>query len=359
MPLRLKALSFAVLAVPVLAPIPTSRSVGWQTASMETARASQSAVVLSPSHLLVTGGETPGTSIFGSAVNTTQIFNVKTNRWKYVGSMSTARVGQAAVRLPDGEILVAGGEDSDGAPLQSAEVFSPGSGKWSAAAPMPKPAAEQSAVILPSGLVLATGGVVAGHTSKQALLYDYHDDTWRFASPMLHPRAGHGSVLLPDGDVLVAGGSSSFAELYLPGLNRWEQAGRPGPRLFPAMVSVGRSHVLMAGGRVMTGGCLASALVYRRQAQWVSVPSMSVPRCAPLSTTLPNGRAIVGGGFGSRTWSSLQEFAPHGMRWLPFPSLPSGRAAGTLTYLNGAIVAAGGTVDGDEISTSAARQVGP
>ena len=355
--MRLKALSLMVAIVPLVATGFTAGSGSWTTASMLTPRESQSAVQISATELLVTGGEGLGTSFFGDVIASSESYNLKSNAWRFVGSMSTARVGQIAVRLGNGDVLVAGGQDTGADPLQTAETFSPRSYRWSLVASMPKPAAEQAAVILPDGQVLVTGGIVAGKVSSQALLYNYRTNSWHFAAPMHHARAAHASLLLPDGEVLVAGGSSPYAEIYQPKLNRWIPAGRPGERLFPAAMRVGTSDVLLAGGKLIDGGCLASATLYLGGSRWISVSSMESRRCSPLSTSLPNGRALVGGGFDSTTSSTIQEFDPRPMRWLPFPSLPGPRAAGTLTYMDGSIIAAGGTVEGDEIQTSVTRRI--
>ena len=329
----------------------------WRTSNMLGPRESQSMVILNNHSVLVVGGEGLGSGLFGDPTDTAEVFNVTSGRWKLVGSMSTPRVGQIAARLQDGRVLVAGGDDDYMTPLQSAETFSTKSGKWTPVAPMPKPASGQAATALPNGKVLVTGGIVSGTVSSQALLFNPRTNTWRMAAHMRNARAGHASVLLPDGNVLVAGGTSPHAELYQTSRNTWIPAGEPGTRLSPAAVRVGRSDVLVAGGKVLRGNCYASALLYTGGTSWHSVAPMSAPRCSPLSTSLPDGKAIVGGGFGPNTWSSLQEFNPATMRWSAFPSLPGPRSAGTMTYIDGNILAAGGSVQGSPISTAVLRRL--
>jgi Galactose oxidase, central domain len=46
------------------------------------------------------------------------------------GSMTTARYGHTATLLQNGEMLVAGGFDSNGVALASAELYDPASGTW-------------------------------------------------------------------------------------------------------------------------------------------------------------------------------------------------------------------------------------
>lgn len=329
----------------------------WLQSNMLTPRTSQSAVALGPGKLLVLGGETIGNSLFGDPTNTAEAYNLKTNSWRFVGAMATSRVGQIAVGLSNGRVLVAGGNDEDGTPLASAEVFSTKTNTWSIVTPMPHPAAEQSAVLLKNGKALVMGGIVSGHVSAEALLFNPRTNRWELAPRMKDARAGAESVVLQHGDVLVAGGTSPNAEIYVPSQNRWRYAGQPGKRLFPALVVANRSDVLMAGGRVADGGCLKSAKLYTGGTQWRPVPAMESPRCAPLSTSLPGTGALVGGGFGSTTYATVQQFDDKSRRWRPFPSLPGPRAAGSLTYLGGWIVAAGGTAEGDEISTAESRRL--
>jgi hypothetical protein len=173
---------------------------------------------------------------------------------------------------------------------------------------------------------------------------------------MHYPHAGHISLLLPNGSVLITGGTSPYSELYNVKTNRWRIAGRPGPRVFPAAAIVGRSEVLIAGGTSMSHKCLASAQLYVG-GRWQATPSMESARCAPIGTRLPNGRAVVGGGFDGATLSTLQEFDPASRTWRPFPSLPSPRAGGSLSYLDGYLLAAGGTFEGSELKTSELRKL--
>src|ERR1700722_9185492 len=74
-------------------------------------------------------------------------------------SMTTARQGAVAAALPDGDVLIAGGEDSNGETLSSAELFDPSSGSFSALSGSMTTAREGAvAASLPDGDVLIAGG---------------------------------------------------------------------------------------------------------------------------------------------------------------------------------------------------------
>src|SRR5260370_24093360 len=49
--------------------------------------------------------------------------------WTKTGSLNTTRAGHSATLLPNGQVLVAGGEGTTGF-LNSAELYDPSKGKW-------------------------------------------------------------------------------------------------------------------------------------------------------------------------------------------------------------------------------------
>ena len=166
------------LAVVVAWPHVAVDATAWHISRMLEPRDNQAAVILSPTKLLILGGEGPSASLFAEATSTAEVFNTGTRHWSTVGSMSVSRVGMAAVKLPNGRVMVAGGQVADGYPLSSAETFSRQSNRWKPAASMSRPAQEQTATLLNNGLVLVAGGIVSGHASSQALLYDSRTNRW-------------------------------------------------------------------------------------------------------------------------------------------------------------------------------------
>jgi hypothetical protein len=64
-----------------------------------------------------------------------ELYNPATGTFSVTGSMTTAREGQTATLLPNGEVLIAGGFDNAGKYLSSAELYNPATGR------SPRPAA--------------------------------------------------------------------------------------------------------------------------------------------------------------------------------------------------------------------------
>ena len=71
--------------------------------------------------------------------------------------MTTARFLHTATLLPNGQVLVTGGDDSHGI-LWYAELYDPATGLWTATGRMTTDRWYHTATLLPNGEVLAAGG---------------------------------------------------------------------------------------------------------------------------------------------------------------------------------------------------------
>src|SRR6184192_2743384 len=138
--------------------------------------------------------------------------------WEYTGSLKTARFHHTATLLPDGRVLVAGGEDRLYA-LASAELYDPATGTWSDTGSLNTARDSHTATLLPNGMVLVVGGG-PGSANASAELYDPASGIWTPTSSLNTGREEHMAILLPNGMVLVAGGFGviggilASAELY-------------------------------------------------------------------------------------------------------------------------------------------------
>ena len=195
------------------------------TGPLTTARSGHTATLLSDGRLLVAGGSGPvGEGGSSRVLASAELYDPTTGTFSPSGSMATARQFDTATLLPDGRVLVAGGEDALNTPLDTAELFDPKPGRFSSTGALSDAWEGHRAVALPDGRVLVTGGqqnsMPVAVTSAE--LYDPRTGTFSPAGSMATGRGGHTETLLSDGRVLIAGGSLKghvlgSAELFDPG----------------------------------------------------------------------------------------------------------------------------------------------
>ena len=85
-------------------------------------------VRLSSTHIFMMGGTV--NSSYSGARSTAYIFNSVQEQWEEVERMKTARYDHGCALLPDGRVVVTGGNDANGQYLQSTEFFSLSSLTW-------------------------------------------------------------------------------------------------------------------------------------------------------------------------------------------------------------------------------------
>jgi N-acetylneuraminic acid mutarotase len=108
-------------------------------------------------------------------------------------------------------VLVAAGFGTEVGPTASAELYDPDAASWTATGEMID-ARSGSATLLPDGTVLVAGGDDGTGTDgayASAELYDPAAGAWTATASMNAARIGHTSTLLDDGRVLVAGGAGA------------------------------------------------------------------------------------------------------------------------------------------------------
>ncbi|MFO7533659.1 MAG: kelch repeat-containing protein [Candidatus Limnocylindrales bacterium] len=174
------------------------------------------------------------------------------------GSLAGARDGHTALPLPDGRVLIVGG-DAGGAdpPAAMAEIWEPATVGFGPAAALPAERQSYDAVLVDDGRVLLVGGfTVAGDDlvpAAQAELWDPATGAVEPAGSLAAGRWGHTTTRLPDGRVLVTSGQDwdhmlASAEVWSPAPLTFEPAG--------AFVPARHSHTatMLPDGRVLIVG---------------------------------------------------------------------------------------------------------
>jgi hypothetical protein len=238
--------------------------------SMSTPRESHTATLLADGRVLIVGGE----DSVDHAVASAEIYDPKTGTFSPTGPMSVARVFHTATMLSDGRVLIVGGNAGtwsyDGPFLASAEIYDPKTGKFSPTGSMATPRGWQSANRLPDGRVLVAGGENARTDLASTEIYNPKTGKFSPTGSMTVGRVYHAAAPLPDGRVLVEGGGSDYsggrflasAELYDPKTGTWTATGSMANQrnlLTATLLTDGR--VLVAGGYCAVAP-LASAEFY-------------------------------------------------------------------------------------------------
>lgn len=136
--------------------------------------------------------------------------------------MASVRDDHTATTLSDGRVLVTGGQGGGGRSLDTAEILddptaAPGSAFRALAARLTAPRSDHLAVLLPDGGVLLLGGETDPGDNRDAVLasvdrFDPASEEISGAPPLRVPRDDARAVLLPDGRVLVTGGEDEAAD---------------------------------------------------------------------------------------------------------------------------------------------------
>src|SRR5438094_7488056 len=197
------------------------------TGSLFTARSRHTATLLPNGKVLVAGGNN------GAAISSAELYDPATGTWTATGSLGTARERHTATLLPNGKVLVAGGASSQSNFLNSAELYDPATGTWAATGSLGTARAHPTATLLPNGKVLAAVGTNRAHqVCSSTDLYDPATGTGTATGSLGTARYRQTATLLRKGKVVVAGGNNgsdlNSTELYDPATGTWTATGSLG-----------------------------------------------------------------------------------------------------------------------------------
>ena len=221
--------------------------------------------------------------------------------WTRVASMALQRLYYGSTVLPNGDVLVQGGEYSGPQSQQTdnntGEIYSPVTNTWSAIAPFPEPNfGDDCLELLPNGTVLA--GYING---PQTFIYNPATNSWSPGeTKLLNDKSDEENwVKLPDGSILsydiyasIATGVG-HAQRYMPSTNTWVDAG-----IVPvALTSAANGNelgpgLLLPDGRVFYLGATGNTAYYTPSTNsWTTgpvIPDGLVTDDAPAAN-LPDG----------------------------------------------------------------------
>jgi hypothetical protein len=302
------------------------------------------------------------------------------NTFANTGSMQGRRYGHAATLLPNGKVLVFGGNIDNN---MGAEIYDPATGTWTIS---PEPgtfsASKPTATMLPNSKVLIVG-------QGDPELYNSANGTWTVLSDPtgMVRRTGHTATLLPNGKVLIAAGDDPYlpvmlydpasetfaptgnfvlgahiyyatatllangkvlmiggydedtftplgAETYDPASGTWTAVNN-----FPTDYADYHTATLLANGKVLiVPYSSTSARLYDPSNGTLADATMSTAQSGFTATLMPNGKVLVAGGF-----AALAQIYDPSAGWSATGSLNVGRSSHTATLLaNGQVLVAGG-----------------
>jgi uncharacterized repeat protein (TIGR03803 family) len=324
------------------------------TNALSVARESHTATLLSNGKVLVAGGfNYPGSLVLPSS---TEVYDPSVGNWVQTGSLNDGRTYHTATLLQNGQVLAAGGQDSQGV-TNTAELYDPSTGTWTATGSLGSVRQYHTATLLANGKVLVTGGEDNTGPIKSAELYDPVLGTWSATGDMSTAREYHTATLLPDGKVLVSGGSSgsaslATAEVYDPATGLWSLTGTMNSlRQDHTATLLSNGKVLVAGGDYISGGfhvSPSSELYDPGSGTWTLTGAMATARHSHTSTLLTNGKVLVTGGANfSGLLATAEAYDPTAGTWSPTGPMSYVRENHTATLMtDGKVVLVGGAAAG-------------
>lgn len=279
-------------------------------------------VATNDGHVVVLGGFNPQT---GEPLGQTVVFDTTSSRWSDAAPIPEPRLGDVAVPLADGTLLVTAGQGGNGVLHQlyrSTWIFDPSRNRWNRVGDLHTARRYPSAARLSDGRVLLVAGSVVREDlaslspdqnpfqpTASAELYDPSTKTWSTAGDLPLAREGLVLAALPDGGAFAVGGclypqnqpgvsALAAAELFDPGTSRWAPT-RPLPeaRCSPTAVGLADGRVLIVGGVITQPngfGTSPNALLFdSRTGAWASagspIASGGFPIAGPAGIAPPLG----------------------------------------------------------------------
>jgi hypothetical protein len=309
------------------------------------------------------------------------IYDMASRTFERAGTMNVARAGHTATQLPDGRVLLAGGEWDVNKYLASTEIFDPAKPPEEAWVPGPPliggPRGGHAAVLLDDGRVIVMGSYLGGFedTVEAFSIPDPVNEPngrWEsIAAPLNEKRSNPVAVLLEAGKLMVVGGSwgksqVDTVEIFDPSQGAFQILGasedpddqgqrlsvpKTAPALVPYRDRTGKERVLVVGGGAADGA--KDEII---DPAFEVIRPINHPFGAPTghaASLLNDGRVIVCGGSQYSTFRWLAfVFDPRSVSptWNTMPNMRIGREDHqAVTMRDGTVLVVGGSTSGDAI----------
>lgn len=120
------------------------------TGLMTSPRSLHTANLLTDGRVLLAGGVGAGGSS-STTLASAELYDPITRTFGATSAMPTPRLGAASVRLNDGRVFMAGGEDASKTSVASVELYNPVAGTWTLTSPMKADRVNPTATLLGNG----------------------------------------------------------------------------------------------------------------------------------------------------------------------------------------------------------------
>ena len=259
----------------------------------------------------------------GNAMQSAELFDPATDTFTALPAtgnteLQTARAGAIAASLPNGKVLIAGGQTVGGTLVLSAELFNPITDTFTALTASGNTELQavrflSTAASLPDHDVLIAGGLDSGgSTVRTAELFDPANNTFTALpatgnTELSTARDGAVAASLPNGQVLISGGYAvQNSELFNPVSGTFTSlpasADLPAPVGFVSTAtSLPNGQVLAAGGSSANIGAASAALFNPGSETFTQLPApgnteLQTAREGAVAALLPNGQVLIAGG---------------------------------------------------------------
>jgi cytoskeletal protein CcmA (bactofilin family) len=253
---------------------------------------------------------TGGTDWTGSPVNSAELWSPSTGTSTAVGNMLTQRYLHTATPIANDRVLIVGGLDGNYNPVTPTEIYDEASQIFTPGPNLQIARSNHTATRLNDGTVLIVGGIYNNNTgvaTAGAEIFDPVQSTTTSVGSMTYARFGHTAALLQGGTVLICGGSPNFTpgggvdvcEIYSPTTRTFTVATATQQAGFVPFVAT-----VLTTGQVVEA---ASPAINFMQSVGIYTPSSAAMQFTDgldytalnsALVTLPNSGAMILGGSG-------------------------------------------------------------